>query len=422
MKEYKTEVLVVGAGASGIPAAIGAVRAGAKVILLDEDPYPGGAPVDMGVAAYCGLPRTGVVKEVQDALICMEKAANHTGWFMPSSWMAVYLKLLAKAGVKLILNARATGAIVREAGGRRRVKGVRVERSGGEFVIYADVTIDATGNGCIALSAGAKGMYGEDSRDDFGEEAAPRKRTKRVQNLTWMYVSHRMPGRKIFDMRRLANFACGVLVEGLGWWHRNPEKAMKLNVARYLHWGCSVACDDTRDPIAIGEASRKALKLMEYDHALLRKHGYAVQLAPKIGIRESWRIEGEHVISLCDLRSGKYPEDKIAEGWYGIDIWGREKGLNIEKPLPPYGIPYRAALPRGIDGLFVIGRAMSGTHIAMSAYRVMPIVGAAGQSIGIAAALCVKYKTQPRNLDYKLIQKAAVRPPQNIRLDWSEKQ
>jgi succinate dehydrogenase/fumarate reductase flavoprotein subunit len=31
----KTQVLIVGAGASGIPAAIGAARAGARVILLE---------------------------------------------------------------------------------------------------------------------------------------------------------------------------------------------------------------------------------------------------------------------------------------------------------------------------------------------------------------------------------------------------
>jgi glycine/D-amino acid oxidase-like deaminating enzyme len=39
----KADVLVVGAGASGLPAAIGAARAGAQVICIEEDPVIGGA-------------------------------------------------------------------------------------------------------------------------------------------------------------------------------------------------------------------------------------------------------------------------------------------------------------------------------------------------------------------------------------------
>ena len=43
------DVAVVGAGPGGIPAAIAAAREGAKVVLIEEDMMPGGAPVDMFV-------------------------------------------------------------------------------------------------------------------------------------------------------------------------------------------------------------------------------------------------------------------------------------------------------------------------------------------------------------------------------------
>lgn len=44
LPELHCDVIVVGAGPAGIPAAVAAAREGAKVILLEEDMMPGGAP------------------------------------------------------------------------------------------------------------------------------------------------------------------------------------------------------------------------------------------------------------------------------------------------------------------------------------------------------------------------------------------
>ena len=56
LPELHCDVIVVGAGPAGIPAAVAAAREGAKVILLEEDMMPGGAPVDMYVTYMCGAP------------------------------------------------------------------------------------------------------------------------------------------------------------------------------------------------------------------------------------------------------------------------------------------------------------------------------------------------------------------------------
>lgn len=71
----KCDVVVVGAGPGGVPAAIAAARQGAKVILLEEDNMPGGAPVDMYVPFICGGPRVGVFQEMIQVL-----NAKHTIW------------------------------------------------------------------------------------------------------------------------------------------------------------------------------------------------------------------------------------------------------------------------------------------------------------------------------------------------------
>lgn len=63
-----TDVLIVGAGAAGWPAAIGAARQGARVILLDECANHGGAAVDQFVSMPEGGPVSGVVAEYLEQL------------------------------------------------------------------------------------------------------------------------------------------------------------------------------------------------------------------------------------------------------------------------------------------------------------------------------------------------------------------
>jgi hypothetical protein len=71
---------------------------------------------------------------------------------------------------------------------------------------------------------------------------------------------------------------------------------------------------------------------------------------------------------------------------------------------PAYGIPYRALVPIGIDNLLLAGRCISGSHLAMSAYRVMPIAASIGQASGVAAALCARQGASPRTLKVQDVQ------------------
>jgi hypothetical protein len=58
-------------------------------------------------------------------------------------------------------------------------------------------------------------------------------------------------------------------------------------------------------------------------------------------------------------------------------------------------------VPRIHDGLLVSGRAVSATHEALSAIRVMPPCFALGQAAGIAAALSVGNRASPRHIEYE---------------------
>ena len=62
-------------------------------------------------------------------------------------------------------------------------------------------------------------------------------------------------------------------------------------------------------------------------------------------------------------------------------------------------------MPEKTDGLLLAGRCISGTHLAHSNFRVMPICAALGEAAGTAAALAAGSGVEPRALPVGEIQK-----------------
>lgn len=209
------DVLVVGAGASGIPAAIAAARNGARVAILEEDHEPGGAPVDQYVTLLCGGPRVGIFLEMANHLNARHNVtgspavpfeqggcANHGRdyWYMPTAYRQVLNAMIAaEPNLTLLCGCRVVAACVDERGPRRRVTGVLVEGPLGQRRAYsAPVTIDATGSGELAALAGCETRYGRDARSDFGEPYGPDAADAAVQPCTWMFISQRIrPGARL---------------------------------------------------------------------------------------------------------------------------------------------------------------------------------------------------------------------------------
>lgn len=394
----RTQVLVVGAGASGVPAAIAAARAGAAVILLEEDGAPGGAPVDMYVAMPCGGPIVGLYAEMvamlnRDFHLTAKPSGKPTSgqWFMPSAYVNVVSRMIrAESNLQLLCNAPVDEVVVSE-GGRNRVRGVRVQRAGGHRqTIEADVVIDATGTGLVAALAGCQCRYGTEAKSEFGEPVGPQKASDQVQLCTLMLVSQRLrPDAKI-DPDKVTGMNC-----------RN------VGLDAVLHWAGTVACGDTRDPISVAEAQQEAMKKIERDVAYLCEHGYTAHVAPKLGVRETRRVVGEHVLTVNDLVAPKRPEDTVAVGNYPLDAWGDPHGgygkVRLTYTPGGYGIPLRTLLAKGTENLMVVGKSLSATHLAQSAVRVQCIVAQTGQAAGTAAALAATKGTCLRRLAIKEI-------------------
>jgi hypothetical protein len=431
------DVLVVGAGASGIPAAVGAARAGAKVILLEEDPVIGGAPSDYYVCLFYGRPMTGVNAELEHLLKSKYAPTPRATFFLPSGYQRAWRELIAaETDLHVITGARAVGARHKKGTETARVMGVTVEvLPGVTFDVTGEITIDCTGSGIISELAGCNIMYGREAKSEYGEAHAQKKADDKVQACTWMYFIQGIPGARRPD--RVDWRPRGVHVNvGIAFPDAEREPPPKpvlpgeTDPELYLQWGGGpdgFYGYDTRDPISLAQAHAEAHQSLEPEFERLRENGYTVHLAPRIGVRECRRVVGEHVMSESEITSETFPEDTIAIAEYGIDIWPkteerkkRASSRDTGRPKWPwrYGIPYRALIPKGVDGLLVAGKCMSGTHIAQSSFRVMPIAGSTGQAAGVAAALSAKQGVRPRDLAPRELREVLRKPPQNLQLSF----
>jgi len=238
-------------------------------------------------------------------------------------------------------------------------------------------------------------MYGRDGRSAFGETIGTIKKDNKVQRCTWMFVSQRVRPDALLPREELDH---GMVEDDLNHWVKKEDVKRKAGI--YLHWGATVECEDTRDPLAVAEAQHSCLKTLIPNAKILLDAGFVMHLAPKLGVRETRRIQGEYVLTTNDMKAGNYPDDTIAHTSYGIDAWGEDFSKE-DRITKPHGIPYRCLIPLHVEGLLIPGKSISGTHLAASGYRVQPIVGSIGQAAGTAAAIAVGHKTSVRNIEIK---------------------
>ena len=129
----------------------------------------------------------------------------------------------------------------------------------------------------------------------------------------------------------------------------------------------------------------------------LRKEGSRLMhLQPETGFRESYRIEGETLITVNDYRSGRMFEDAISYAFYPVDLHTKT-GVK-PKPLEPGTfptIPLRALIPKGSQNIMVAGRCVSSDRLANSGLRVQAPCMGMGQAAGVTAVLAAKSGTTP---------------------------
>ena len=430
------DIIVIGGGPGGLPAAIAAARQGAKVLLVEKNGYLGGnLTIGLPLLAYLDKDGNQVIKGIAQEFIdelAKRNAAGPHRWCPMHDSVTIYdhevfkvvaFEMCQKAGVEILLHTQVIGADT-ENGMLRSItlfgKAHRVEA-------HAKVFIDATGDGDVGFIAGATFEMGQagtgvlqpptmmctvggidfdrviDYLDQNPEEMklAPTIETYPGYDASYLKTNprqHVLVGfRKMFaSLREKGELPVDrdtlIYIQSL-----IPGQA-HLNCTRHLNIDGSDVFDLTRAEI---EGHIQNLKLVETlrSHVPGFENCYLVQIYPFLGVRESRRFHGLRTLTEDMLLQGEIGGDSIGIGSYIIDIHDGAGAGTIVKKVRPYGLPYGMTVSRDFGNLMFSGRCASMDAVALSSARVMPPLMAMGQGAGVGAALAVKQGINPGEVD-----------------------
>ncbi len=160
----------------------------------------------------------------------------------------------------------------------------------------------------------------------------------------------------------------------------------------------------------------KAVHLMKKIHSALPgwENCYVERTATSMGFRKTRILKGLYEISGEDVKGGKEKDDVI----------GRASGHDVSRHNPEYeygyDIPYRALIPKDIDGVIVGARSLScdpheKSLVGLNACRGISQTIIVSQAAGAAAGLCIQKGVEPREVDIKDLQK--ILKHQNVTLN-----
>ncbi|HUH40651.1 MAG TPA: FAD-dependent oxidoreductase, partial [Castellaniella sp.] len=167
--DLEADVVVLGAGAAGVSAAIAAARGGARTVLIDAGPIPGGELIS-GMAIDGALNGNGewIMGGIgREILAECERLGGYIGplndwrliWYVcldPEVMKLAVARCLARAGVQLLLHTFATDVVGQED----TVQGLRIINKQGRGVVRAPVFIDCSGDADIVKGAGGQTLQG----------------------------------------------------------------------------------------------------------------------------------------------------------------------------------------------------------------------------------------------------------------------
>ena len=399
----KFDLCVVGGGIAGICTAVSAARLGLSVALVQDRPVLGGnnsSEVRVHLGAYQNIPpypRLGDVlaefgpKRGGNA----ESAANYED----DRKLAI---IKAEKNIRLFLNEHVNGVKTNEMGRILSVRSVNTKTGVATWFEAANFA-DCTGDGNLGFAAGADFRMGREAKSETNEPDAPEKADMITMGASVQWNAGKTSGDAAFPTRpwmlkTINEQNCSPHLKGDWWWEAGLG----------------------RDQIAEGEHIRDYGLLVAYSNWAFVKNGYSkkVSFADKelkwvaynAGRRESRRLMGDFILDQNHLRNREVQPDGTCVTTWTIDLHlpktARESKFegepyqanSLNEKIWPYPIPYRCLYSRNVPNLFMAGRDISVTHIALGTTRLMRTHGMMGEVVGMAASVCKKHGCNPRDV------------------------
>lgn len=400
-REY--DLIVAGGGIAGICTALAAIRSGAEVLLVNDRAVLGGCNsseirVCMGgminLKPYVNIGN--VVREI--APVMGDPAIFKEQYYEDFRKLAAFEASDARESV--LLNRCVTDAITED--GKISAIICTDTLTGKKYRYKAKLFSDCTGDAVLSRLAGAQTMYGRESESEFGETLAPKAHENLVMGHSIRWYSEENREEKEFpdiDWGLKFNDENCLDVYSGDWEQETGFARNMVHEAEYI-----------RDFGLRAIYSNWAYQKNHFADKEKFKNYELKWVSPFGGKRESYRVKGEHILTQQDIEEHKVYEDATACMTWSIDLHFPEPDNKEEFGEPfrsfayhrgivqPYPVPYRCLYSRNIKNLFIGGRAVSASHVAFSAIRVMRTLGSLGEAAGIAAAICARKNCIPSDI------------------------
>lgn len=433
------DVLVVGGGAAGIGAAVGASRAGARTLLVERNGFLGGVATAVMMTTWNVPSRclAGISRELFEGLLKRGGAIDGgpTIPYDPETFKEVAEGACLEAGVELLYYTW-MAAPLRDGD---TLQGVVVENKSGRQALAARVTVDCSGDADVAAAAGVPCVKG-------------REKDGKMRPLTTLFRLGNVDIRRVVEYARAhpdqftadPNFQILDLDRGLvrisGFFDLVAEARARGELDKDCHYirfegvfpdRGTLFVNTTRvygrDGTSAWDLTEGSIEARRQMDQLLRflvlkvpgcERAFRIDASSVIGVRETRRIRGEHLLTEEDILAGRAYDDTVVKAWrhHGAGRnWHSPDGAEgapsdptyrtMTTELQSFEIPYRCLVPLEVEGLVAAGRIISQTHEADMWTRGMYCCVMTGQCAGTAAALAARDGVAPRRLSVPALQR-----------------
>jgi hypothetical protein len=413
------DVVVFGAGVSGVPAALAAARCGVRVLLVEKTGLTGGTVTNAAVAAPAMFNAWGrqIIGGIGWELVANTlreegkplpdftslDAHDHVGsavWINPLLFACLCDEALQKDGVELLLHSMPTNLTPTADGWQ-----IALVTKEGIRTVTASQVVDCTGDGDVARLAEAPFQpY---------EECQPGTLSFCISGFNPETVDYDALGAALKEAQEN-----GELQPGDVWWcgeHLPDSPESLAGMWRFFLGRGGMNANHVSQPDPDRPGARTAFELagrasvLRVWRFLKRQPGFEnVSFAlrsSECGCRESRRIDSLQDVTAEDYRNGvRFPE-MVCYSFYPLDLHDDHCGLSVERlregvfPTVPRG----ALVPREVRNLVVAGRLVGSDRLANSALRIQATCMATGQAAGALAALAAQQHKTPAEVDYALL-------------------